>query len=216
MQHVFGYGSLTFSPALPDSVIELRPAILPGHRRAFNKVSRSRSAPAAICFDPPGVIPPAFLRAQTRLSITLGTAPAKDSIRGLLATYGDCPELIAVLDEREGYDPTEPSHRSGYLPSLEIVDAGSPVSARVYLTNHDPRCPYTATNLSLDQIAVILIGSTPRSAVTEGPRARGLDYLEGTRRSLRAVDIVDPYLEALAARVRSLPGPWIERMAPVR
>ena len=40
---IFGYGSLLFSPELPDAICGRQPARLLGYRRAFNKRSISRS-----------------------------------------------------------------------------------------------------------------------------------------------------------------------------
>jgi cation transport regulator ChaC len=217
--HVFGYGSLTFSPELPDAVIDVRRARLVGHRRAFNKRSRSRSVEIGACFDAPGPVPSEFTAGGRRLSITLGTEPAPDGrIQGLVASYPDgvAAALVRLLDLREGFDAARPGPLNGYLAAQVDVHTESGIlTARTYLSNLDPECRYSVTPAPDPQAtAFILIHATPRRAgPPDAPRAPGLEYLEGTRRSLRAVGIVDPYLETVAAAVRAIPGPWVDRVA---
>ncbi len=211
--HVFGYGSLTFSPALPDALIGVRLGRVPGLARAFNKRSRSRSAPADACFDAPDP-PRGWTLGGRRVSITLGTTEG-DGLHGFVATYraGVEAALIPLLDAREGWAHDDPD--SGYLPrDVEVDVDGSIVVARAYLTNPDASWTLRPPP-SPEEIARILIHSTPRVAVG-GPRAPGLEYLEGTRGSLRDAGVLDPHLEAVARAVRAVPGPWTQRVAPVR
>ncbi len=213
MLHVFGYGSLTFSPELPELLLSLRRGRVQGLRRAFNKRSRSRSAPAGACWDVGGA-PDGWTVGGRRVSITLGTAPG-DFLEGLVASYprSTAAELLPRLDAREGFDPADPD--PGYRPrDVDVHVDGEVVVARTYLTN--PGATWTLDPPpDPDATARILIRSTPIEPVG-GPRAPGLEYLEGTRRSLREVGITDAYLESVAAAVRALPGPWTQRVAPVR
>ena len=222
MLHVFGYGSLTFSPELPDSLVTLRRARLVGWRRAFNKRSRSRSIPEASGFSGTGPVPPEFRRRGRRWSLTLGTvADPNGWIDGLVATYpaSEATRLLPLLDRREGFDPAGPGDLNGYVPTevtVEVDDGRIP--ARAYLTNPAESCPWTLRPApDPASAAALLIHATPRRRPPAGhPRAPGLDYLEGTRTSLHAIGVVDPHLEAVARAVRAEVGPWLERVAPPR
>ena len=86
--YVFGYGSLPFSPELPEAVLEVLPARLSGHRRSFNKISRRSQCRVEESFaafgDPLG----RFRRGAWYRSLVLGTEPSAGAgIDGFLLAY---------------------------------------------------------------------------------------------------------------------------------
>jgi cation transport regulator ChaC len=222
MLSIFGYGSLIFAPECEDALIARQPARLPGHRRSFNKRSISRLCPRGESFDAFPESDPAFLRDGVYRSLVLGTDPDPVvAMEGMLLQYADRDrdQVLAATDRREGYDAKRASRKNGYLRRTCRalgLDRGEALSCEVYLSNPDPACIYRVPpELDLLSRARILINATPRRG--RGPSGSGgLHYLEGVRASLRGVGIIDPELEALAAAVRSLPGPWVELVAPAR
>jgi len=220
--HQFGYGSLIFAPELPDRLLGRALATLPGYRRSFNKRSRARACPRALSFDAfPDVVPAAFCQDGQHLSLALGTVPDPTaSLTGVLLSYPTEveAELTARSDAREGYVPGRARRLNGYLPAqLGVLraDTGAEVTATVYLSNPDPDGIYrVGEEVDLRTRAMILINATPRGAEdADATAVRGLHYLEGVRRDLRTLGIVDGALEAIAAAVLALPGPWTALVA---
>ena len=219
---MFAYGSLMFEPELPEAVIERVPARLPGWRRTFNKISLRRATPRDQSFDAFEDVPREFRRGDRNLSLALGTEPAApdDAIVGELQVYPGAvrEELLRLLDRREGFDAARPMVENGYRRAeVEVVrDNGAQAKAITYLTNDTPGCALVVgEECDLATRARILVNATPRASQSgEGAIARGLEYLEGCRASLRAVGIVDPALEELAGAIRARPGAWVERVWP--
>ncbi len=218
--YIFGYGSLPFSPELPEAVLEVVPARLLGHRRSFNKISSRSQCRAGESFaafgDPLG----RFRRGSWYRSLVLGTEPsAGEGIDGFLLAYPQevREALLAVTDRREGFDVHRPALDNGYLrveQQARLLDGGRTRTCLVYLSNPDPACAYHAPDeLSLAQRAQVLVNATPRAPAGPAER-RGLYYLERVRAVLREqAGLRDPQLEALAEAIRALPGPWVELVA---
>lgn len=220
--HQFGYGSLIFSPERPEHLLERAPAVLPGHRRTFNKRSRARACPRARSFDAfPDDVPAIFCQDDQHLSLALGLiADPAASVQGVLLAWpaGITEEVQALTDAREGYVEGRDPRLNGYVRtvlSVTRMDGGEPQPATVYLSNPDPGSFYVVGDeVDLATRAKILINATPRDAEDAPSSAvRGLHYLEGIRRDLRSLGIVDPALEAMAAAVLALPGPWCQLVA---
>jgi len=221
--HVFGFGSLIFAPELPDRLLSRHPALLEGHRRAFNKRSRARSCPRHLSFDAFPHVDEAFRAGGVNHSLALGTvADPSSSLAGVILEYGaeDSEEVLRLLDVREGYGPERPSIANGYLRERVHVrreDSGERQEVWMYRTNPDPNCLYHVDlSMTLEERAHVLINATPRVGETIGddPAVRGLHYLEGVRRDLSSIGIQDPDLEAIASAVRRLDGPWRGIVAP--
>lgn len=221
---IFGYGSLLFSPELPDEVCSRQPARLPGYRRAFNKRSISRSCAREESFDAfPAASRGAFTKDGYYRSLVLGTvADPEATIEGGLISY---PlelrdTLISAMDRREGYYPQDLA-ASGYLRTdveVQLRD-GQERRCITYVTNqaaeHGLLLP---AETPLAEQARILINATPRRPLSADRRreSRGLYYLEGVREQLQAIGIVDLDLEALAAALRDEDGPWTTLVAAPR
>jgi len=220
---VFGFGSLIFAPELPERVVGRHPAVLEGHRRAFNKRSLARSCPRHLAFDAFPDVDEAFRAGGVNHSLALGTVPdGIGAMAGVLLEYdaSDAAEVLRLLDVREGYGEKRPSIANGYLRErvhVRRADTGALEEAWVYRTNPDPACLYHVDpSMSLEERARILINATPREGATVGrdPRVRGLHYLEGVRVDLRRAGIRDAELEAIAGAVRALDGPWRGILSP--
>jgi cation transport regulator ChaC len=221
---IFGYGSLLFSPELPEVICERQPARLPGYRRAFNKRSISRSCAREESFDAfPATSRGAFASDGYYRSLVLGTvADAQATIEGGLISYplAAREQVIAAMDRREGYYPAD-LPASGYLRSeVEVaLRDGQRRRAITYLTNQAARHGLLLpSETPLVERARILINATPRRSSSDDRRqeSRGLYYLEGVREQLREIGIIDPELEALAAAIRAERGPWQTLVAPQR
>jgi cation transport regulator ChaC len=220
--YLFGYGSLVFSPEFPDAVRGARPAVLPGYRRAFNKRSKDRGCPLDAGFRAFPELEPGFLRGDRVHTLVLGTrrTDPDDALTGLLLAYPTAlrDRLLARLDRREGYYPERAAARSGYLRrevAVRTLDGGA-VRAITYLSNPAPHDFSVSDSLSVTDRAKVLINATPKDGRNDstGGRASGLMYLEGVRRELRRLDIVDRDLEVLAAAALALPGPWRRLVHP--
>ena len=218
---LFGFGSLCFDPELPDQVVERFSARLRGVRRAFNKRSASRFCAREESFDAFfDQAPTGFCKDGIYDSLVLGTEPDDSAhIDGLVIGYSAAAAEAALqaTDRREGYVEGRASRLNGYVRvvrSVERLDGAGEqhADASVYLTNPDPHI-YRAGPLTLRQQAMILINATPRER-RDARDSRGLHYLEGTRASLRSVGIVDRHLEALAAAIYALDGPWLAALSP--
>lgn len=221
---IFGYGSLLFSPELPDDVCGRQPALLPGYRRAFNKRSISRSCAREESFDAfPAASRGAFTKDGYYRSLVLGTVPdAEATIEGGLISY---PlelrdKLISTMDRREGYYPKDLA-ASGYLRAdVEVLlRDGQRRRCITYLTNQEAgHGLLLPAETPLAERARILINATPRRPLSDDRRreSRGLYYLEGVREQLQAIGIVDADLEALADTLRSENGPWQTLVVPSR
>ncbi|TNE89774.1 MAG: hypothetical protein EP330_10215 [Deltaproteobacteria bacterium] len=194
---VFAYGSLIFSPELPERVRERRPAVLRGHRRAFNK----RSGPRACARDEqlfPHLADTLPQRFQGPASLALGTLPG-DAMRGVVLGYdeNDADELFARLDQREGVWRDQPEHTWSYRPSEVALDTpDGAVEAVAWLSN--PTGDWHEHALTGDEVVRILLHATPREV---GDYARGVDYLLQTWRALREIGVEDPHLDDLIARL---------------
>ncbi|MEM7245888.1 MAG: gamma-glutamylcyclotransferase [Acidobacteriota bacterium] len=215
-QWIFGYGSLMFEPELARHVVESVPARLLGHRRRFNKLSTNRWCPAAESFDAFPPPRPDLVRDGAHRSIVLGTEEAEEGvIEGRLLRYETevWSEVLRVTDLREGYAPDRPLEESGYLRRevrVERTDRTEDVLAVTYLSNPDT---IYRSDLTLEDTARAVINATPQRRRDDSD-SRGLHYLEGSRAVLRRAGLIDPELEALAAAVRSFPGPWVELVSP--
>lgn len=219
---IFGYGSLIFAPERPDHVLGLHPARLRGFRRTFSRRARSRSCARHMSFDAFTDVPDAYRTDDLNWSLALGTQPDSAAVMdGFVVEYPveRRPEVLAVTDRRESYDATRPSLENGYLRAeYEVFVPNGVRPALVYLSNPDPRTEgFVPEHLSLVERAKILINATPRDAQPgDFTDARGLQYLEGVRRGLARTNVVDPDLEALAAEVHALDGPWRALLHPPR
>lgn len=220
---IFGYGSLIFSPEHPAAVVARVPATLRGVRRAFNKRSISRFVDHEAGFSAFDDTPADFSRGGRHRALVLGTEDdAQFAMEGVLLVYpGSAREaVLASTDRREGYDATREPLKNGYIrETRRVITDSSERACEVYVSNGDARCALKlADETPLSQRAKILINATPRKPRQGGAavESRGLHYLEGVRESLHSIGIVDSELEKLAAAVRALPGPWVERVAPAR
>lgn len=191
MQWVFGYGSLMYEPELPEAVEARRTGWLGGWRRRFNKRSITRG-----CLDPDALVPeglPDWTDEELRLSLVLGTEPAPTSrLYGLTLGYSDstAERLLARLSAREG---------PGYTHQEVMVHSeDGDLQAWTFLS--DPRSDLIV-DLSMDDVAEVLLAATPRVA---GPRAQGAEYLLGVERFLARLGHPDPYITGLANRIRRL------------
>ena len=218
---VFGYGSLIFSPELPESVIRRIPARLPGYRRSFNKRSTLRGCALGECYNAFPEVNDGFLTGNFLQSLVLGTEPDRGTeIVGVGLEYAAevWDELFRLNDVREYFDPDRAGDENGYLrTTVQIMplEGGSWLESVTYLSNVSETCIWRApSSLSLEQHAKVLINATPKGltsgeSITESEhRARGLYYLEGVRRKLRSIGITDVDLERLATAVLAIDGPW--------
>ena len=104
---VFAFGSLIGAPELPDAVIARYPAVLSGHRRAFNKISSSRSCTIAFAIGNTRGLPTEFDiagRRPRRRSLVLGTeVDDRGCIEGVVIEYGAerAAEALALTDQRD-------------------------------------------------------------------------------------------------------------------
>lgn len=216
---IFGYGSLIFDPELAESVLSVRPARLTGHVRTFNKISTSRACCSAESFDAFATSDPRLRRDGLHVSLVLGTAVGHGHIDGAVIEYPETvrDEALTRTDRREGYVADRPSHMNAYLRvSHHVALGGEQLKTYVYVSNSAAAEKYLIDpGVPLADRARVLINATP--ATPSGPgESRGLYYLERTRRGLRDFGVVDPVLEALAAAVLDLPGPWCGIMHPAR
>jgi len=117
---VFAYGSLIFCPELPGRVIGRARARLNGYDRTFNKIATSRFCPRSDSFDAFPTPDERLLKDGSYVSLVLGTCPGS-GIDGIALTYPVevRDELIALLDRREGYDPTGEKRSNGYVRVTE-------------------------------------------------------------------------------------------------
>ena len=212
---VFAYGSLLFEPEASESLLEASPAILPGYRRTFNKISLRRATPVEESFAAFSLPENRFVRDGKNLSLALGTERSPEAaIVGGLQIYPAQVRAVVQnqLDRREGFSEDRPSNQNGYLRCEVSVRQGREgVSAITYLTNPDEACPWTiGPEIDLSFRAKILINATP---VQPSPGiARGLDYLRKTREELASIGERDPGLEELARAVQQFDGPWQARV----
>lgn len=222
--YVFGYGSLVYTPELPDAVVALRPATARGMRRSLNKRSGTRFCPAADSYaafdDELGL-----RRADGAYgSLVLGTVESPGhQLHAMVVGYPASAEseVLARMDPREGIIAGRPEWMNGYVRekiAVQLQDSGETVHAWVYLTNPDPRCPWRLSgDVSTEQKARALINATPREPLGGfGRDSRGFLYVEGTRTVLHAAQIFDPELESIAHEIRRLPGPWVDSIIPSR
>lgn len=218
---IFGYGSLIFAPERPEHVIGLHMARLAGYRRTFNRRARSRSCPRAESFDAFDV-PDGFRTSQLNWSLALGTLADKAAmLDGFVVEYPIelHADVLAVTDRRESYDAGRATVENGYLRTeyeVQLTDGTRP--ALIYLSNTDPRTEgFVPEDMPLGVRAKILINATPKNAIPgDFTDARGLQYLEGVRRGLAKVGVVDNDLEELAFAIHALDGPWLKLLTPPR
>jgi cation transport protein ChaC len=197
---IFGYGSLMWRPGF--AFLERRKAHLPGYHRAFCRYSfRHRGTP-----ERPGLV--IGLRDEA-------LPPAGGAVRGTGTTRppiwpngGGCTgiafwpdpaqlaETIAVLDEREG---------SGYHRVLRRLDfpdgngrtpttgkAEDPGLAWVYVPN--PEHPSYFGETDPGRIVELILQG-------RGESGTAYDYLVAMLGELRAMNVAEPELEAILARV---------------
>jgi len=212
---VFAYGSLLFEPECPAHLRETFRAVLPGFRRAFNKISLRRATNCTESFNAFALPGDPFQREGKNLSLALGTESAVgETIVGGLQVYptGHQPEVQQALDQREGFSADRPSSQNGYLRSEVIVRREQQsLRAITYLTNPDEACVWTiGPQVDVFLRAKVLINATPIE-VSSG-LARGLDYLQKTRKELASIGERDPALEELVRAVHRFDGPWLPRV----
>ena len=185
---VFAYGSLMYEPELPGALVDRIPARLGGVHRWFNKRSHTRGCPPDYAPDRAAVAD--FHEDGHRVSLVLGTRNG-GHIDGMALMYPEAAqaELMQRLRVREG---------DGYTPRAVTVAAREREwPAVAWLT--DPRSA-RVVDVDLAMQAEVLLAATPRTDV-DG-RARGANYLFGVLRSLAALDVWDPRMEALGELVR--------------
>lgn len=197
MVFVFAYGSLMFSPELPERLVSRQPGTLHGHQRAFNK----RSGPRA-CRPEHRLYPELEeslpYRFRGPASLALGTRPGA-SMRGVLLGYReeDRDDLFTRLDAREGVWRDEPVQTWSYLPETVPIHTEDGVfEATCWLSN--PQGDWHEADLSEEEVIAILLHATP-TAVTA--YARGVDYLLRTWREARDNGIASEALDALVSRL---------------
>ncbi len=137
-------------------------------------------------------------------------------IAGLALAYPRAAEaaVLRETDAREGYDAAAATAVLGYLRArVTLRGDGESFDAWTYLSN--PGGAYHV-DFDLETRAQILISATPRPGTPGAAdgKARGIHYLEQLRDGLRRYDRVDPGLEAQAAHILALDGPWIGMVKP--
>lgn len=184
-------------PPLPDQLLDRQWATLHGHRRACNKLSKTRGCSAADSAAGPLNTPPEFRRRGWHSSLALGTVPdGRAIIIGELLSYPIelAPELLRTMDQREGWWPDAGLESCGYARTEVVVEvAGETKLAITYLSNAVGR--FHRPDLSLTQQAEILLQATPKQ---RGPRALGSQYLLDIHHFLVQHGHPDPELQALA------------------
>ncbi|MGM0576491.1 MAG: gamma-glutamylcyclotransferase [Myxococcota bacterium] len=210
---VFAYGSLMFSPELPDALLRRERARLPGHRRDFNKRSIPRGCPAREARWPGLEVPDGFVADGAHHSLALGTMPEPGAaLDGMILTYPRDVEdlLLEHLNRREGVRDDRPPEENSYVRVVAPARtrAGREVEAVTYLSNDRGR--FHTPGLTLEEQARVLLHATPRE---DRGRALGVHYLLGSHRALREGGVTDAYLDDLVATVARLEGPWQEALA---
>ncbi|MCB9663444.1 MAG: gamma-glutamylcyclotransferase [Alphaproteobacteria bacterium] len=199
---VFAYGSLMVDPPRADALEEVTPAWLTGWRRAFEKRSLTRGCTEADA--PLGPAVEGWTDGRRRVSLCLGVhevqagAVRGERVHGLLLRWpaAVAREVRTLLDRREGVgDPPRPT--DGYTATVLPIDREE--GTWPGLTYVSRPGPWHAPDLDETTVAAILLAATPR---VRGERALGADYLLDTVAALASRQVVDPGLEALAARVR--------------
>ncbi len=195
---IFGYGSLLFEPELPEALLDMTPATLPGMRRSFNKISTGRGALASQC---PAAEVPDFVRGPRRLSLVLGTESGPE-LKGFVLRY---PESIAdrvleLVNAREGFVAGRDQTLNDYLPTevSVVLPNGQQIPATVWKTN--PNCRAYVGDLPVDEVVAILRAATPGRP---GNKAQGTAYLEGVRGALAKAGHRDDYLDRLSLAIKA-------------
>ena len=196
---VFGYGSLLFEPERPDALLDMVPAVWPGVRRAFNKISTGRGCPLSASSVP---AVEDFVADGRRLSLVLGTEPGQ-GITGFVLRYDAsvAEEVTRRIHAREGYFADRDSALNDYLPVTvqATLPNGQRIAAVAWQTN--PRCRAYVGELPIGEVAAILRAATPDEP---GARAQGTAYLEGVRRVLSSAGLRDDALDRLSLAIRAL------------